>query len=237
MADPLTLTHLLDDAALLSFEHQLHLDDVVGEHEWSADLSVPSFEFRGQHPHTCTAVHLLGSAAPGPQSWLWAWANPSGYPDSVTGLAQALRGFGAQHGIRELAEPEVPFAAFPDGRQDPVGVVAVCIDAAKVFSGRWTSYNADVGGGTRAAFLVEHPDFALPPPDPARVVRVLQQGVTDLRLEDHRRAVYCYATRRKLAMEWTTHGGAVVLRAPGLDAKVDFDEQGRVTNINSSLGG
>jgi len=40
-----TLMGLLDDAALLSFEHQLHLADVLGEHSYSVDLSAQRFEF------------------------------------------------------------------------------------------------------------------------------------------------------------------------------------------------
>lgn len=63
-----TLAMLLDDAALFSLEHQLHLTDVAGDHAWSVDLDVPEFRCTGATPRTCS-VHLLGSAAPGLQSW------------------------------------------------------------------------------------------------------------------------------------------------------------------------
>jgi len=45
-----TLTGLLDDAALLPFEHQLHLADVLGEHSYSVDLRGQRLEFTGARP-------------------------------------------------------------------------------------------------------------------------------------------------------------------------------------------
>lgn len=48
---PIGLSALVDDAAFLSFEHQMHLADVVdrlGEHEWRADLDGGVLELVGQ---------------------------------------------------------------------------------------------------------------------------------------------------------------------------------------------
>src|SRR5215469_12475091 len=104
---PPTLAALCDAGALLSLEHQLHLADVLGEHEWQVDLSVPSFSVTGDHPLTCTAMHMLGSAALAPRSWLWSWANPSSLAPAATGLAAWLRTFGEKHGIAELTTEEL----------------------------------------------------------------------------------------------------------------------------------
>ncbi|MBB4966495.1 DUF6882 domain-containing protein [Saccharothrix violaceirubra] len=230
-----TLSQLLDDAALLSFEHQLRLSEVLGRHSWGADLQAGRFEFTGDHPLVCTASHLLGTAAPGPGSWLWSWANPAGYGPAVTGLAASVRDFGARHGIAQLAEAEVPFSALP-GVTDAVGAAGVLVEAAKAVSGRFTSYTADAGGGTRIAVLIEHPDLALPAPEPARVMRVLQQGVAELPLTDHRRAVYAYGVRRGLRVEFGPDHRNLVVTGPGLSATVDFDPAGRVSGISASLG-
>ncbi|WP_200938721.1 DUF6882 domain-containing protein [Modestobacter sp. Leaf380] len=96
----LTLADLCNDAALLSFETQLHLAEVVGDRRWDVDLATGRFVFgggTGEHVGelVCTRVHLLGSAAPGPRSWLWSWAS-QGWSDDVTDLARWLRGFGEQ---------------------------------------------------------------------------------------------------------------------------------------------
>jgi hypothetical protein len=154
------LTGLRDDAAFLSLEHQMHLTDVLGEHEWSVNFDVPSFSVTGDRPRTCTAVHFLGSAAPGPRSWLWSWATPSGYASGATWLAEWLRGFGQQHGIAELTTPELPFAALPGAPDDPGRAAWVLAEVAKAASGRWTSYTPDVGGGPRFALLIELPTLS-----------------------------------------------------------------------------
>ncbi|MEV5889195.1 DUF6882 domain-containing protein [Nonomuraea fuscirosea] len=229
----LTFTNLLDDAALISLEHQLHLEEVLAEHSWHVDLQARRFEFTGVQPRTCTAFHLLGSAAPGPASWLWAWANPSGFPAEVAATAARLRDFGLQHGIQELASAEVPFSALPGSPTEPHLVAGLMTEAAKAVTGHWTSYNGDAGGGTRAAFLVEHPDFRLPPIEPVRVMRVMQQALAGLRLSDHRRVLYSYAKHRGLGVKF--EGDQVRLSGPGLSAVVDFDHLGRIAHINAGL--
>jgi hypothetical protein len=232
MAAPISLAGLRDAAALLSFEHQLHLTDVLGEHEWRANFDVPSFGVTGDHPLTCTAVHFLGSAAPGPRSWLWSWASPSGYAPAATSLAEWLRGFGEKHGIAELTTPELPFAALPGAPDDPGVAAWALVEAAKAASGRWTSYTPDVGGGTRFALLIEHPDFVLPPPEGPRVMRILQEGLLQ-GITDHRRAVQSYAAGRGLDIAWTE--GSAALSAPALSLNIDFDALGRVGKISGTL--
>jgi hypothetical protein len=231
-----TFSELVDDAALLSLEHQLHLADVLGEHSWRVDMARQVFEFTGDEPRTCTRFHLLGSAAPGPGSWLWGWANPTGYPQPLLGLGEYVRDFGRKHGLRELTEPELPFADLPGAPTDPALVAAMYTEASKAVANSWTSYTGDAGGGTRAAFLVEHPDFALPAPEPARVMRVLQQALAGLPLTDHRRAYHAYAVRRGLNPLFEADGARLAMRGPGVAATVHFGPDGRVADLSASLG-
>ncbi|TMR96218.1 DUF6882 domain-containing protein [Nonomuraea basaltis] len=235
MPDSLTFTNLLDDAALLSLEHQLHLEEVLADHSWNADLQEQRFEFTGSRTITCTRFHLLGSAAPGPRSWLWAWANPSGFPDSLVAASATLRDFGQRHGIAELGSPEVPFDALPGSPAEPHLAAGLLTEAAKAVTGHWTSYNGDAGGGTRVAFLVEHPEFRLPPPEPTRVMRVIQQAIAGLSLRDHRRALHSYAVKRQLGAEFGPDHATLSLTGPGLEAAVDFDASGRVAGIKATL--
>ncbi len=235
MPETLTLTDILDDAALLSLEQQLHLAEVLGDHHtWHVDLRAGRFEFAGSRSLVCTRFHLIGTAAPGPRSWLWAWANPGGYPEPLVALSASLREFGHRYGIAELASAEVPFDALPGSPAEPVEVAGMLTDAAKAVSGQWASYNGDAGG-TRVAFLIEHPDFRLPPPDPARVVRVLGQGLATLRLSDHRRALYGYAVRRGLGAAFSPDHTRLTISGPGFETVAEFDEYGRVSSIDGSM--
>ena len=240
MSEVITLANVLDDAAILSLEHQVRLEEVVGEHDWYVNLQDGRFEFTGTRDLTCSRVHLLGSAAPGPGSWLWAWANPSGYPEPLTAHSARVRDFGQQHGIDHLAAAEVPFDALPGGpaepRLEPARVAGALLDAAKVVSGCWTSYHAEVGQGTRAAFLLEHPEFELPAPTFPRVMRVLQQSIAEVPLRDHRRAVHSYARLRGLGAAFTPDHAKLTITGPDFTIGVAFDEYNRVGEITARSG-
>ncbi|MFE1595365.1 DUF6882 domain-containing protein [Nocardia sp. NPDC058705] len=231
-----TLSNLLDDAALYSYEHQLHLADVVGDRGWSVDLAVGRFTLTGDQPIECERMHLLGSAAPGPQSWLWAWGNPAGYPDLVTGLSQSVRDIGTRYGISQLADAEVPFRALPGSPDRPEVVVNVFMDAAKAISGVWTAYSGPVGGGTRAAFLIEHPSFVLPAPFAPRVARVIQEGLTGLPITDRRRALHAYANHRGLGIQWSGDHSSATVTGSGLTGTITFDELARMTGMDLQMG-
>ncbi len=230
-----TFLELQDDAALLSFEYQLRLSETIGEHAWETDLAEPRFSFTGDRPLTCTQVHLLGSAAPGPKSWLWSWANPFGYRDDILELATFVRDFGERHNIPELSTAEVPFDALPGSPTDPAHVASMMMEAAKAAARRWTGYQGPVGGGTRAGFLIEHPEFQLPPPEGPRVARVLQQGLVDLKLHDHRRAFHSYAVNRGLGAQH--NGSQMYITGPGFSVSVQFNQQNLMTAMTANLGG
>lgn len=231
-----TLTDLLDDAALLSFEHQLHLAEVLGEHSYSVDLDAQRFEFTGPHPRVCTRVHLLGTAAPGAGSWLWSWANPARYPEPLLAAARSVRDFGQRHEITALEQAEVPFGQLPWTPDQPYQAAAIMTEATKAACGPWTGYGLDAGGGTQVSFLVEHPDFRLPPPEPTRVVRLLSQALAELSITDHWRALHSYAQRRPLGIRAADDRSQLVLTVRGSDIIVDFDALGRVARIHGQLG-
>jgi hypothetical protein len=225
---------MLDDAALLSYEHQLHLGDVLGEHEWNVSFDAGTISFLGENPLTIRTWHFLGSAAPGPRSWLWSWANPGRLPERFLGLATELAAFGRDQGIAELADAEVSFDRLPGSPEHPAFALASLADAAKVFSGRWSAYNGETGGGTRAAFLIEHPEFLLGPPEAARVVRTITEGLATGLVSDHRRALHSYADRRGLSS--TSASDSLRMRAPGIDLEAHFDELGRMSRLAGRLG-
>ncbi|GAB2696591.1 DUF6882 domain-containing protein [Nocardia thraciensis] len=228
-----TLIGLLDDAALLSLEHQLHLTDLLGEHSWRCDLADGRLEFLGaDRTFVCTDFHLLGTAAEG--SWLWSWANPRGFPAPVTAVAEAVRYFGVQHGIDELATAELPFTTLTIVPPEPPLVVGVMMEAAKIISGHWSGYNAVLGdNGGRAAFLVEHPDFGLPPPEPTRIEAVLTRAMTGPTLSDRRRAVRSYLRRRGLTADFDPDRRQLTFSGPGIEGVVDFDDDGRMAAVHA----
>ncbi|MBE9927628.1 hypothetical protein G8C93_17250 [Cellulosimicrobium cellulans] len=215
------LQDLVDDAAFLSHEHQLHLTDLHGDDAWAADLTTGVFTFTAPDGGTATCrLQFLGTAAPGPGTWMWAWHNVNGFPEAVLTAAESTR----RTGLREAAEPELPLA------DDLAHRLAL---AAKTVTGSFAHYSAPVGGGTRAWFLLDDVGLALPAPSVPRVVRTLSEGLLSVTVVDHRRAVASYASARGLpAVEDGT--GAVVLDVPDGTVTVRFDERGRIAGISAS---
>lgn len=221
---------------MLSFEHQLHLSETIGQHSWEADFAVPRFGFTGDHPLTATAVHLLGSAAPGPRSWLWSWANPTGYRQEVVWLAEQLREFGKQHDIKAFSEAEVPFDDLPGSPTEPAQVTALMMEAAKAVMKRWTGYQAAVGdSGTRVGMLIEHPQLALPAPEGPRVARVLQQGLMELRFHEQRRGIRSYVVNRGLRLQ--ENATQMLVEGPAFSVTVQFNENNLVASMSFNMSG
>lgn len=225
------LAALVDDAAFLSHEAKLHLLDLHGEDaRWGVDLAAGTFSFEGGATPATYPVQLLGSAAPGPRSWLWGWANPSGYSEGVLRAANAARALGQAYGIPELTSGEVPFDAddAAHGNEPGMALSADLARACAVASGTWFTYCGAVAGGTRVWMLLE--GLTLPPATFPRVARLLPEVLQTGIVTDHRRAVTSYATLRDLPWDGAT------LRLPDGEITLTFDDLGRVSGIRGSSG-
>lgn len=229
VSEPVPLTRLLDDAGLLSLEHRLHVEELLGPHRWQADMEGGRLEFVGEaQTFECTDFHLLGTADA--ETWLWAWANPWGFPKQLIAVARMVREFGFRYGVAELCAAEMPVALGRAAPQ-PHQVAELLADAAKVISGHWSSY-CGVTDGTCVAFLVEHPAFELPPPSASGIARVLAHGIGALPLVDYRRATQSYLSRRGLATEFVENHRLLEFSGSGIAGSIEFDADGLVANLD-----
>lgn len=95
-------------------------------------------------------------------------------------------------------------------------------------------YTAEVGAGTVVAFLVEDARAALPAPSVATAVTVIAEALMGGAVHDQRRALAAYAELRGLGLEQT--GRDAMLAGPDGKITVVFDEAGRITAMNGTLG-
>jgi hypothetical protein len=223
------LDALISDGVLMTHEAQLLVADTWGEAGWGVDLATGVFRFGDPTPAEF-GVQLLGSTAPGPRSWLWSWANPSGYSAAVTAAAIAVRALGEQYGIPELTEGEVPFDP-DDEERDPRPGYLLAWDlsiAARVATRTWAGYSGEIGGGSRAWMLLE--GIELPAPTAVRTSRVIAEVFGTMVVPDHRRAVSSYAAFRGLAWDGAT------LTLPDGAFTLTFDDLGRLSNVSGTMG-
>jgi hypothetical protein len=219
-----SITELFDAYVLGSAEQQEHAQEVVGGRPFSADLTrgVVGFE-----PGLEVRAELLGTEAADPGSWMWSWANPSGFPDPVTGAARHARSYGEQHGVAELRTGELPLDGSALGYR--LAVVACGL------AGGYAYYPAEAAPGTTAYLLLDHPSLALPAVQLTRVLTVLTAVVASGQVTDWRRALHTYASQRGLEARPDERGLELVHPGGQGSIRVDLDQQGRVANVAGRL--
>jgi hypothetical protein len=215
-----SIAQLFDTYALVSAEQQEQAQEVVGGRPFSADLTAGVVGFE---PDLQMRAELVGTEAEDPGSWMWSWANPSGFPDQVTGAARHARSYGEQHGVRELTTAETPLAGAAVGYRLTVVTCGL--------AGGFAYYPATAAPGTTAYLLLDHPSLVLPPVQLARVLSVLSAVAASGQVADWRHALHSYAGQRGLAARPDERG--VELAHPGGQGsiRVDLDDLGRVTNV------
>lgn len=234
MSESEKFSNLVDSGAFLALERQLRLEEAVEGHtRWDADLAAGTITFAfADRPAMVCEAQLLGSSALNPGSWLWGWANGS-VPEKVTAVARGLRTFGEEHGIPELTQPELPLTEEGNDGIDALWY-RITIAAAGLVPDWHASFRAPTGEGSVAPFLLRHPDLELPAADFPRVPRVLTQGLSSVRLGDHRAAVDAYARARGIPVAATAAGLELALPAGAL--AVELDDQARITRLGGSMG-
>lgn len=219
------LQPLVDTHALTAAEQQLHLADVVGERDFAVDLASGRIRFGGELTY---GAELLGSEAPGPGTWMWAWANPSGFAEEVTRTARALRALGEERGWPAFSQGEVPL----DG--DVTGVRMAI--AGVGHAGAAAYYAAPLDGGGRAYLLLNGPGLELPAPEVPRLVTALTTVLESDEVEDWPSALGQFAGQRGLGLK--RRDETFLLSSPELDGhvRISFDDLGRVSGIDAVAG-
>lgn len=213
------LDDLVDDAVFLSQETQERTQKLWGSFDWNVDLPTQVFQFASS-PATQFRAHLLGSAAPGPNSWLWGWANPNVSTES-TALLGRVRDYAATVGITEFTSPELTLT-------DDLPLRLAL--AAESLTGLRTYFNGGLGGGSRIWVLLEGEGLELPAPDMITTTGVITRGIMATLVSDHRRAVRSYAGHRGIPL---ADGDAMSLTLPEGVVTIEF-ENDRISSIHAS---
>ena len=215
---------LFDRFALSSAERQEQAQDVVGGRPFTAELSrgVVGFE-----PALEVRAELVGTEADNPGSWMWSWANPSGFADEVTAAVWHARSYGEQEGIGELTTGEIPLDGITLGYR--LTVVACGL------AGGYAYYPATAAPGTTAYMLLDHPSLALPPVQLSRSLSALTAVSASAQVADWRFALISYAGQRGLEVRPAERWVELVHPGGQGSIRVELDERGRVVNIAGRL--
>jgi hypothetical protein len=249
----LTFQNIVDDGALLFLETHHFQDDRFeewGYQRWNTEDSLASLNLHfAERTMTVNDTVFLGTAGPGPKTFLWAWANPGVSPTPAQqAVFEQIANFGGHYGIPELTEPEIPFTTLVPAYADEEvmlngakGGATLCgfkiAVAARMISGMSNHFIADAGSGSTAVALYQHPELGLGRASALTFQFRLMEAMTGGLITDHRRAVESYARLRLSTLPSEIQPNTLELRFDDGVIKVEFDENNRLSNLKASLGG
>ena len=212
---------LLNRFAMLGFEHQLSLVDVLGaDPEWRLFPREAMAQF-GEHRYS---VQVLGSRADESNTWLWAWANPkSGVPAKALESVKRVRQVGKKRSIGELEVEALPLDNF-DFDAHTLALVGTAVAGLPAY------FRFPYEGG--ALFAAFDPvELHLPEADLARIARVIRESVVRFEL-DQRTAFNAYVEAHG-ARVTGTKADPVAQWPDGRTLAVRFDGQGNLVEVET----
>lgn len=225
MTESELFSRLVDVGALLSHEHQLHLQERIADHSWKFDMAAGAIVFEGPQPFAAR-MQVLGSAAPGPRTWLWSWGNQGQVPELLTSTARVLQQYGKQHDVPEFVEPELEY----EGDETWQRIAVASTMAAREPR---TTFPAPAGGGTIVLTTLDAPELVLPEPTVTRTVRVISEALGAIRIASHSAAVARYAVDRGLDFAWNDGAPRITLPDGAIDLELDR-EHDRITKLSAT---
>lgn len=206
------------------------LEEQLGEHRFEGDMAAGELRFVGQDRTLTARAHFVGTVAPGPRSMLWGWAHPQG----DGGLAVKIKELGEKYGITDLTTAELPFEPGEDVGET-VTALAHLVGYVGVEATRLSPYyTADVGGGTRAVFVLE--GIEVPEPELMQVASRLGYVLSAGNITDHRSTVLGLAEHRP-GFTATEDGDVIRIADETGHVEFTFDDQRRITNASMKLKG
>ncbi len=218
----MNLIQLITQHGASSWDKQACLADCIGDGDWQLSLSTGQITFSGTQSFP---VQVLGSEADDAGTWLWAWANTeSNLPPNLVQVAEQMQAFGEQQRVAELVAPELNLE---DASGHLLSAIACGLCGADAY------YRGPYTGG--AVFLLLDAPVLRRYADntPMRFIRVFTEFLSAYAC-DHRPALAAYAAYKGYAV--TAEAGADVVTLPaGAVVRAEFDTQGRLAKISSTL--
>ncbi len=212
-----------DQHAAATFDKQSFLNDIVGSLDWQFDMEAGILSFGKKYQWN---VQVLGTESEESSSWLWAWGNEaSGIPDRLLEAANSLRQLGADQGLSELCDSQLPTDEY-DGHFWSVLATGLCHGDAY--------YRGPYEGG--AVFLViKDSRYGREIAEPlARLGSVFPQAISTYAIGNHKNALVGHAGFLGLAVREEADGVHITDK-DGNELLAQFDDRNRLASLAGKL--
>jgi hypothetical protein len=189
---------------------------------WTVNLDERRYRQSGRE----LRISVLGSFDTAEGSWLWGWANPGFGKLPVVAAAEALRGFGEEHGVPEFAEELVDLSGFADPRY---AAEMLAFGAMGVL--RADGYIGVQANETGRLYMVpDDPQVPVAGPDPVALPRLLMNGAQFFNRSAFEVAAGYF---HHFGLPWRQEDDTVLAELPGgTSATVQFDPHGRISAVS-----
>ena len=215
------LLRLLSEHLLAGVERQDLLAGAIGAASWSVDVSAATLSFADGPAYR---IDVIGSAATGPDTWLWAWANQH-LPGDVAAASGRLRDYGEEHRIAQLTTGQLPLGEPPDGVDGHLlGLIAAPLLGGQAY---YLAHN-----GPQAVLMVIHDRSLRLGPLTSSVLRTTLITGLGLYQVGHAGAIRPYLAQRGAFLDdsgpawWVT-------TSDGQATQMRFDQLGRLASLET----
>jgi hypothetical protein len=211
----------------VGFDRQLAVKEQIGDWAWSLDPRNALIEFSkkkllGNRVRTST-VQILGSESKASSTWLWSWANESGFAHRALAAARRVKEIGEKEGVAEFTA-----ASFQLGEVDGA---RLAVTGAAMF-GAPGYFRCPYDGGATYV-IIEDDSFSDPTTNRVqRISTVFPQLISQMSISNHRRAFEAYLTKYHLQV--TSEDDHIVAKAEDGSSIIGrFDEQNRLVGLTA----
>jgi len=217
----------------ISFDKQVALDEMLGDHSWDLDLKAGAITFSTgsllrKKKHTFQ-IQVLGTESEEDHTWIWAWANDAvEIPRTLLKFSLGLKQWGARRKIKELSEGQFELG---ERTGHHVAMIASALCKADCY------YR---GGFETGAVYVLISDPAFTREDVTtpcvRVATVFSTLISALEIPDHHAALIAYL--KEYGVEPQTDGASLIAKSEaGEELAAKFDGDRRIADLDVKVDG
>lgn len=221
----MTYRELLSSHVASSTLKQRHLADFLAENgnpDWAVDMQIgrASFGAAGSFP-----LQIVGTESEIDGTWMWGWANAqSELNPQLLHVANTLKKWGDSNGVTEFSAPTLPLRPNLGHELSLIAVGACGADAY---------YRGPYEGGALYFTLTELPLATRAPLSSGAEINLLAQAISNTEVDGELMVRSFFADQTYLLEE--TETALTATRANGEQIVVTFDEQRRISNLETTM--